>query len=320
MKALVLPLLMSMLLPLAAAAQDADRMNAMRTAFGAWLESNQTSGTGALAFEGAYVSAIGDATAPIELASVSKSITALCAAVLRDSGDLDMAASVRDLLGRGPDVSVASLITHTSGIIEDVTQKLMPDWLDTDERRGSDVLEAMTAPTGVPEQYVYNNVNYALLGLVIEASVSGSYEDTCHRLVMDPVGVTGTPSPRAGGFLSWGGWTMSPRDYSRLHAHWFGPGTTTGRDPFNYPHAQLFENGPYYGLGTVFRPNRTGDGTFNFWHFGALCFPGRMNVGSYAVTFGGKWTAIMGYDACVDFDTMLALDAQIGRAAYGVSE
>ncbi|MEQ3709386.1 MAG: serine hydrolase [Tateyamaria sp.] len=320
MKALVLPVLILTLLPLAAASQDADRVEAMRAAYAEWLERNQTTGTGALAFQGADTYAIGDATAPIELASVSKSITALCAAALRDSGDLDMSVSVRDVLGRGPDVSVASLVTHTSGITEDVTQKLMPEWLDTDDQRGFDVLEAMSAPSGVSGQYVYNNVNYALLGLVIETSVPDSYEDTCKRLVLDPVGVTGMPSPRAGGFLSWGGWTMSPLDYARLHAHWYGQGTATGRNPFDYPHVQLFENGPYYGLGTMFRPNHTGDGTFNFWHFGALCFPGRMSVGSYAVTFGGKWTAIMGYDACVDFDTMLALDTQIGRAAYGAVE
>lgn len=320
MKRFVLNVLIAALLPLATAAQDSDRVNAMRAAYADWLVRNRITGTGALAFEGTPVKAIGDATAPIELASVSKSITALCAAALADAGKLDMSNTVAEILGQGPEVSIASLITHTSGIVEDVTQELMLVWLDTDPPRGGDVLEALSAPTGVPGQYAYNNVNYALLGLVIEARSAGSYEDTCHRLVLEPAGATGAPSERTGGFLSWGGWEMSPLDYARVHGHWYGQDTRTGRDPFAYPHVQMFEDGPYYGLGMVFRPNHTGDGSFNFWHFGAQCFPGRLNAGSYAVTMGGKWTAVLGYDDCVTFDTMLALDVQIGRAAYGPFE
>ncbi|MEM6372413.1 MAG: serine hydrolase [Pseudomonadota bacterium] len=316
MQALVRTLILLVWLPVAVSGQTTERVVEMRAAYANWLISNKTRGTGALAYEGQVIKGIRDASTPIELASVGKSITALCAAALWDQGRLDFSASVRDILGRGPDVSVASLVTHTSGIVDDITQPLMLLWLDTVEKRAGYVLDQMDAPRGTAGVYSYNNVNYALLELVIEAVSGASYKVTCRRLVFNPVLASGAPSPRTGGFLGWGGWLMSPLDFARVHSHWFGAATQTGRDPFAYPHIAIGDQGLHYGLGTFFRKNHTGDGTFNFWHFGAQCFPGRLNAGSYAVTWGGTWTAVLGYDACVDFDTMFDLDAAMGRAAY----
>ncbi|WP_299730020.1 serine hydrolase domain-containing protein [uncultured Tateyamaria sp.] len=292
-------------------------MNAFRQAYADWLVRREIRGTGAIAYRGTPKMAIGDATAPIELASVSKSITALCAAALSDAGQLDFAASVRDVLGRGPDVSVASLVTHTSGIVMDITQPLMALWLNSDEHRAEFVLNLMKDPVGAPGEFVYNNVNYALLALVIEASTEGSYEDICRRLVLVPAGADGGPSPKSGAFLSWGGWMMSPLDYARLHSHWFGAATPTGRSPLDYPHLARGDSGLYYGLGTAFRANHTGDGTYNFWHFGSLCMPGLLTIGTYAVTWGAEWTVMAGYDACVSDDDRRALDSVMGKAAYG---
>ncbi|MFL4471990.1 serine hydrolase domain-containing protein [Tateyamaria armeniaca] len=317
MLALVRTVLVLMWLPLGVAAQDADRMTALRDAYAGWLVRNEVTGTGAFAYQGAPTTVIGDGSAPVDLASVSKSITALCAAALSDAGRLDFSASVREVLGRGPDVSVASLVTHTSGIVADITQPLMVLWLNTEGHRADIVVNLMKEPVGPAGTYHYNNVNYAVLAMVIEASSGETYEEVCHRLVLEPAGARGEASERSGGFLSWGGWAMSPLDYARVHSHWFGPGNDTGRAPMNYPHVPLGTSGAYYGLGTVFRENHTGDGTYNFWHFGSLCFPGLFSVGAYAVTWGGEWTAVMGYDGCVDDDARRDLDAVMGRAAYG---
>lgn len=317
MQASVRTVLILMLLPVMAAAQDADRMMAMRSAYADWLVRHEITGTGALAYRGVPTTAIGNASAPIELASVSKSITGLCAAALSDSGQLAFDDSVRDVLGQGPDVTVASLVTHTSGIVTDITQGLMFLWLDTEGDRADVVLTMMKAPVGTPGVFAYNNVNYALLGLVIEASADGTYEEICQRYVLEPAGARGQASPRSGGFISWGGWAVSPRDLARVHSHWFGPQTSTGQDPFAYPHVALDGTGVYYGLGTAFRENHADDGTYNFWHFGALCFPSRFNIGAFAVTWGGEWTAVLGYNGCVDDAARQELDRVMSRAAYG---
>lgn len=305
-------------LPVAAAAHDPDRQAAILATYSGWLAENNLTGTGALAYHGEVVAEIGDAHAPVEIASVSKSITALCAAALVDAGKLDFSNTVRDLLGQGPDVTVGSLVTHTSGIIADVTQPLMVLWLNTEGHRADIVLDVMVGPSGPPGEYAYNNVNYALLALVIEAAAGADYERTCHQLVLDPVGATGRASPRSAGFLSWGGWEVSPRDYARVHAYWFGQGAETGHNPMNYPHVALGDTGAFYGLGTAFRENHSGDGTYNFWHFGALCFPGLFSTGAFAVTFGGKWTVVFAYEGCPDRAARRDLDRRIGEAVYGL--
>lgn len=317
MQALIRIVLIAVWLPVMAAAQDPDRVGAMRSAYAEWLVRHETTGTGAFAYEGTVTTAIGNASAPIDLASVSKAITAVCAAALSDTGKLDFSASVREVLGRGPDVSIGSLVTHTSGIVMDITQPLMGLWLNTDGHRADIVLNLMKDPVGPKGAYFYNNVNYALLSLVIEASAGAEYEDTCRRTVLEPAGATGQASPISGGFLSWGGWAVSPIDYARFHGHWFGSATNTGHNPMAYPHVELDDAGLFYGLGTAFRANHTGDGTFNFWHFGSLCFPSLYNVGAYAVTWGGAWTAVVGYEGCMDQETRRELDHLLGRAAYG---
>ena len=110
---------------------------------------------------------------------------------------------------------------------------------------------------------------------------------------------------------------MSPMAYARVHGHWFGRATKTGRDPFDYPHVAREQGGFFYGLGTAFRQNHAKDGTYNFWHFGSLCIPGVLNIGAYAVTWGGTWTAVLGYDACVDDEDRRALDLILNRAVFG---
>ncbi|MEO0401883.1 MAG: serine hydrolase [Pseudomonadota bacterium] len=320
MQALVRTVLMVIWLPVMAVAQDADRIAALRAAYADWLVRHEVTGTGAFAYEGALVTGVGDATAPVELASVSKSITALCAAVLSDAGQLDFSQSVRDVLGQGPDVPIASLVTHTSGIVADITQVLMALWVDTDGHRADIVLNMMKEPAGPQGVYAYNNVNYAVLGLVIEASAAGTYEQICHRLVLEPAGATGRPSPRSGGFLSWGGWMVSPFDYARMHSYWYGVGSTTGRAPMDYPHVALDDSGAFYGLGTVFRPHHKGDGRYNYWHFGSLCFPALFDAGAFAVTWGNGWSVTVGFEGCVEDAARRDLDQVLSRAAYGPFE
>ncbi|MEP1537105.1 MAG: serine hydrolase domain-containing protein [Paracoccaceae bacterium] len=190
-----------------AAAQDDARIERMQTVFDSWLGQNKSQGVAAVAFKGVQVASLDGGLkpdTPVELASVSKSITAICAASLVKDGMLAYSDTVLGRLGRGPDTSVASLITHSSGLVVDVTQSLMLRTLDKPKDSAPDVLDAIGPAEGAVGVYAYNNVNYALLGLLIENAANAPYEDTCRHRVLEPAGATGTASPRSGASLSWG--------------------------------------------------------------------------------------------------------------------
>lgn len=252
------------------------------------------------------------------LASVSKSITAVCVLHLVEDGRLEWSDSLRDFVHPAPDVAVGELVTHTSGLAPDVTQLAMFGWLgQTGAEHGHfsaqvlDLINARPVQTGTPGAYQYNNENYALLGLVIEDVTGLSYFDACSGLLDLPASIQ--PGDRTGVFQPWGGLVSNASDYlSFLQTH-FGPGSRIARDPFALPHAAL-GGGAYYGMGMVFRPFQ---GSYNFWHFGTLCFPGRLNTGSFAVIWEGKVSALALYDQCVDADAMARLDTALSAAVYG---
>ena len=172
-------------------------------------------------------------------------------------------------------------------------------------------MAARGAPAGPAGTYAYNNENYALLGLMIEAASGQTYVDACWpRLGLDEGIRLGD---RSGAFGPWGGVMAEVASYQAFLHRSYGPGSPVWEDPFAYPHVAM-GNGVFYGLGMVFRPFR---GSYNFWHFGALCFPGRFNAGSFAVMWEGRVSALALYDACVDWDAMFALDGALARAVYG---
>lgn len=288
-------------------------------AFETWLETNETTGSIAVLRHGAPVATAGfgkEASAPVELASVGKAITAVCVDELVRDGRLSYDDTLSLLMGTGPDLRIADLVVHTSGLRKDSTQRAMQLWLDRSGHRAMNVLEKVIdrgTPKGAVGAYHYNNENYAVLGALIEHVTGESYETVCHDRAVAPAGVTATPSPRAGAFLSWGGWQMNVADFARWHQHWFGRDGRIGAAPLDLPHVELAKD-VYHGPGSFVRISPQGA---NFWYFGALCFPLRLNVGSYAVTWGGVLTTVVAYDTCADWDAMGALDLALGRAALG---
>ena len=303
-------------LALPAAAQDVHTR--LQTAFDGWLEAQGTTGALATAVQTGGTWTIEGGGAPRELASVAKSITATCALTLVGEGVLQWSDRVSDRLGKGPNVTVAQLVTHASGLVRDSTQAAMPLWLDRPVAAAGhnasavlDIVEERGATQGASYQYAYNNENYALLALMIEAATGTTFEAACWpRLNLDNAVAI---SARTGAFAPWGGMTASPEGYMHFLLRHFGPGAAVAQDPFELPQISM-GGGAHYGLGMVFR--RFGDG-HNFWHFGSLCFDSRLNAGSFAVIWEGKVSAVAFYDACVDWDAMFALDAALAGAVYG---
>ncbi len=251
-----------------------------------------------------------DVDAPLPLASNSKAITALCAESLVDDGLMRWDDPVSTWIEGGGPVTLAELVTHTSGYWPDSTQGAMADWRRDTRRRWQQVTATVLdrpRQEGTRGAYKYNNENYAVLGLVIEEVAGGWYEEVCRARVLDPRGLTTARlSPDYGGFGPWGGWEMSVRDYVRFMTQTFAKA-----DPLTTPHADMGD-GVSYGLGMVFRTDR---GVASHWHFGALCFPDS-GLGAYAVNWGGKYSVVAAYGACVDEAAMLALDQSIARAVF----
>ncbi|MEL6099960.1 MAG: serine hydrolase domain-containing protein [Pseudomonadota bacterium] len=295
---------------------DDGALNRLDEAFRAWLAPQGLNGVLALRHDGAPLGVIEagiSAETSIELASLSKSITGLCAMSVVEDGLMAWDDSAADTLGRGPDVSLGELITQTSGLRRDSTQGFMPFWRDQPPHRSSAVLDIVTLrakPDGERGQFHYNNENYALAGLMIEAALGEDYDAVCRERVLEPAGVTGAASARFGGFQPWGGWAMTAADFAQFHEFWFALPSANGWDPFDLPYASAW--GAHYGLGTMFRKLEPG---FAFWHFGALCFPGDVETGAYAVSLFGDWTLIAAYDGCPSSDMLRKLDNALVAAA-----
>ena len=297
----------------ASADPTADRMQA---GFEAWTATHKiTSGNLAIFKDGVLINT--PDPAPVELASLSKAITAICAWHMVQDGAFGFDSDVSDVIGTGPKgLTVAQLLTHTGGVWPDMSQGRWSFNRYGDDRAMHNALALLALDRGLDPEYVgkfaYSNENYAILGAVIEAVAEEPYEDTCAARVFPPAGVTAAPSAKTHPFLSWGGWSMSVADYGHFHRHYFGPDSAIGRDPFAFPHVET-AGGAYYGMGMTFR--RYND-SHNFWHFGAWCLPGRLNVGSFTVSWEDTWSAVAAYDGCLDWDQMGALDGALARAVY----
>lgn len=120
----------------------------------------------------------GDVTrdTPFLLGSLSKSFTAFCIMQLAEKGRIDPdAEAVTYLETAPPGVTVRQLLNQTGGIGPYQTP-------------GS---EKPVFPAG---QHIYSNLNYALLGQIVEAVSGLSYEEYLQTNVLEPLGMKNTSS------------------------------------------------------------------------------------------------------------------------------
>jgi len=302
-------------------AQDIARAERIQTAWQNWVDANNISESSiAIGYDGALFHSAGAgrmAEEPADIASLSKAITAVCALQLLDQnlilGDvLDPAMLANNSLNSG--IKISSLINQSSGLNYDATQDYMIGWLA--ETGNKHMLAAEMAfsrgPVNVGE-YFYNNENYAILGLVISQISNDDYFETCRELIFDgyntsPIGL----SERWGDFAAWGGWKVSAVDYLDFIHRYFGPNSEIGQEPRAFASIAL-NRGSFYGLGTLFRQNRSGG--FNFWHFGRWCKEGAGNTGAYFASYGGRWSVSVNYNACLTSDQSSELDLVLWQAA-----
>lgn len=301
-------------LPLLAAPLCADPADRVEAAFDSWLRQHDI-GDGALVLlkDGAPLRAVAHGLSPdraTDLQSTSKAITAHCVKSLVDAGALDWTTPLHRVIDTPSDLTIAELVTHTSGLTRDSTQGDMAAWRNDPTPRWTEVTQRALARTaaGTRGAYAYNNENYAILGTVIETITGQPYDETCKTRVLSDA-PSARLSPVTGSYGPWGGWQMSPAEYARFHFRHFG-----ALDPAALPHADL-GHGAFYGLGTIWRHARGGG--FNHWHFGLLCFhDGQANGGSFAVSWAGGYTVFAAYNACIDSKAMAGLDRSMIEALF----
>lgn len=127
------------------------------------------------------------------IASITKLATALAVLRLADAGEL----AIDDPLGvylpsaacAQPEVTLRTLLSHTSGLPLDVARSLAPyaHGLDWPTLATACMLTPLEAPPLTRVQY--SNVGYGLLGLVVEQRCGVSFHEALHSLVLEPLGV-----------------------------------------------------------------------------------------------------------------------------------
>ncbi len=132
------------------------------------------------------------------LASVSKSFTALGVLLLRDRGLIDISQPVTRYLpefelGDGSEnITVEHLLTQTSGIPGSLAEPQGyfngPDAMT----RMVEELKGLKLNSRPGEVFEYSNLNYFLLGAVVEAVAGVSFEQYMQENVFDPLGLDHT--------------------------------------------------------------------------------------------------------------------------------
>src|SRR5688572_3349558 len=134
---------------------------------------------------------------PFWLASLAKPVTALAVMQLVESGKVELDAPVQRYLPyfrladeqAAAALTVRHLLNHTSGISRATGDEKFPsqasfDW--TPEQRVRELSDnAVTHPVGAT--FEYSNVNYAILGLIVETVSGQSFESYVQEHIFNPL-------------------------------------------------------------------------------------------------------------------------------------
>ncbi|GAA3516947.1 serine hydrolase domain-containing protein [Actinocatenispora rupis] len=158
-----------------------------------------------------------------DLASMSKLFTATSVAQFIERGRVELTAPVvrylPDFAANGKsDITVRHLLTHTSGLIPDPVPSLWAGYTTYAERVAAILATTPSAPPDTA--YVYSDLNFLTLGLLVEA-VSGQRLDAYVREhVTAPLGLTDTMyTPPA---------SLKPRIAAQEYEPWAGRGLVWG--------------------------------------------------------------------------------------------
>jgi CubicO group peptidase (beta-lactamase class C family) len=310
-------------------------------AFSAWLKANSITNACLAVVQdgGAGLTGFGygnrNSKTVVPFASLTKAITAMGIANLVDAGKLSYTDKASTRLSsffktitiadpRANDITIEHLLRHTSGLSFDSTQSAWPagvtNTASADEGFARATLAA-SASGGTPNPLSgksldrvpgtgannYNNVNYALLGMIIKQVTGQTYEAYCTQTVLNPhnFSAVSIAIPAMGAF---GGWQMSVEQYADfIYMHY--KKMSAGADAFMNA---SFAAG--YGLGVGLKKTAKGR---NIWHFGnwssTITTPSAF--GSYFALWDNELLVVAAYDRSINTTQQGALDAALSKAA-----
>ncbi|MCI0706857.1 MAG: serine hydrolase [Ignavibacteriae bacterium] len=141
-----------------------------------------------------------DKTTMFYIASSTKSLTALAAVLAASRGELDLQAPISRYLPNlklkpplsADSITVENLITLTHGIMDGGPVVIRTAY--TGEFTNSQLLELLAGypPSKNGREFVYGNLGYNILGLVLETKFGTSWKEIVEKEVLQPLGMNET--------------------------------------------------------------------------------------------------------------------------------
>jgi hypothetical protein len=214
---------------------------ALYDAFKIWISANHF-GNATISINGSLNAGFGSrrSTAMVPVASLSKAITAMCIAQLVDAGRMSYTDTIATRLPQylaankpadasAAQITIAQLLRHTSGIKADTVGSLISGQIKNDASADEAMVKAALASNLGPQgKSEYNNVDYAILGMMIKADQNrnfkadqNSYELYC-KLALFPskfdFAHIGNGTKGLGAF---GGWETTTQAYANFISNHF---------------------------------------------------------------------------------------------------
>jgi CubicO group peptidase (beta-lactamase class C family) len=134
------------------------------------------------------------------IASLTKPFTAVAVLALVEDGRLSLDARLGALLADVPQdwrpITVRQLLSHTSGLTGDFEPLLAHRTEDLSPRELTDLYRGRPLEHAPGAAWAYSNLNYWLLGQVIEAVSGRPYADFLRDRVLEPAGLEATREGR----------------------------------------------------------------------------------------------------------------------------
>ncbi len=264
------------------------------------------------------------AQTPFVLGSTTKSFTALAVMQLVEAGKIDLDAPVQRYLPwfriadseASAQMTVRHLLNQTSGLPELPGLNLLADFDASPgaTERQARTLSALRLTRPVGSEFEYSNLNYNLLGLVVEAGSEESYADYIQNHIFSPLGMnhsytTQTDAKRNGlamGHRYWFGIPFAEPNLAIPHGSVpSGQLISSSQDMANYLIANL--NGGRYGNLQILSPSGFDElhrGAAEYVHMG-------ISVGEYGmgwfISDMGPATIIWHTGTAADFSSYMAL-------------
>lgn len=141
------------------------------------------------------------AETPVQIASVSKVLTATAVLKLVNAGKIDLDQKVNTILKTFPyeDCTIRMLLSHRSGMRNYAyfTDRDKSVWDRHNQLTNKDILDILaTKNVGLESRtgtrFSYCNTNYAMLALIIEKITGLSYKEAMSEMIFKPLGMTHT--------------------------------------------------------------------------------------------------------------------------------